>query len=66
MDWFGALLGELLLRTVVGGATLLGLVYAWLGYYALAASVVLPLLGVVLWQVVDLRRSDPGGPDGGA
>lgn len=58
MDWFSAFLGELFLRTVVGGATLLGLTYAWFGYYALAASVVLPLLVILAWLVADLRRSD--------
>jgi hypothetical protein len=57
MDWFSAFIGTILIRTMVGGSTLLGMFYLWNGYYAFAAGLLVPLFGIVVWLVMDLERT---------
>lgn len=57
MDWFSAFIGTLLLRTMVGGSALLGVFYLWIGHYAFAAGILLPLVGIMVWMAMDLQAT---------
>lgn len=59
MDWFSATLGWLLLRTVVGGSVVLGMFYLTVGQYVFAATLLLPLVGVLGWMATDVVGSWP-------
>lgn len=57
MDWLSVFLGSLLINTMVGGSALLGVFYLWIGYYAFAAGILLPLVGIMAWMAMDVRSS---------
>lgn len=55
VDWISAFLGTIFLRTMVGGTALLGMFYLWIGYYAFAAGLLIPLAAIGIYLVADLE-----------